>query len=128
MGNSGKRRAAFSVGVLLLGLLASATAFAAAVVRGPYLQLQTDDAITVRWRTDIATDSVVRYGTAVDNLDQAVSVPGSTTEHRVRLDGLPSGQQYYYSVGDSIAPLAGDGDASTCFRSERVKNVSTFAG
>ena len=116
MGNSGKRRAAFSVGVLLLGLLASATAFAAAVVRGPYLQLQTDDAITVRWRTDIATDSVVRYGTAVDNLDQAVSVPGSTTEHRVRLEGLPSGQQYYYSVGDSIAPLAGDGDASFHFR------------
>ncbi|MCU0991010.1 MAG: metallophosphoesterase, partial [Xanthomonadales bacterium] len=92
----------------LLTLLAAAPLFAASVVRGPYLQLQTDAGVTVRWRTDAATDSVVRYGATPGNLNQSVTVPGLTTEHTVRLDGLAAGQQFWYSVGDSSAPLAGD--------------------
>lgn len=92
----------------LLALLASAPLFAATVVRGPYLQLQTDTGMTIHWRSDVATDSVVRYGTTPGSLGQAVTVPGLTTQHAVRLDGLAAGQQFWYSVGDSIAPLAGD--------------------
>ncbi|RPH97185.1 MAG: DNRLRE domain-containing protein [Lysobacterales bacterium] len=92
----------------LLTLLAAAPLFAASVVRGPYLQLQTDAGVTVRWRTDAATDSVVRFGATPGNLNQSVTVPGLTTEHTVRLDGLAAGQQFWYSVGDRNAPLAGD--------------------
>jgi acid phosphatase type 7 len=92
----------------LLALFASAPLFAASVVRGPYLQLQTDSGVTLRWRTDSATDSVVRYGSTPGNLNQSVMVPGLTSEHTVRLDGLGAGQQFWYSVGDSSAPLAGD--------------------
>ncbi|MDX1459678.1 MAG: PKD domain-containing protein [Xanthomonadales bacterium] len=80
----------------------------ALLVRGPYLQMQTDDGITVRWRTDIATDSVVRYGPAADNLNQSVTVGGSRTEHEVALTGLGTAQSYFYSVGDSVAPISGD--------------------
>lgn len=94
--------------IALLTLLAAAPLFAASVVRGPYLQLQTDAGVTVRWRTDAATDSVVRFGAAPGNLNQSVTVPGLTTEHTVRLNGLAAGQQFWYSVGDSSAPLAGD--------------------
>jgi PKD repeat protein len=101
-------RFGISTSLLCLGLLASGTLFAAAVVRGPYLHMQTDDAITIRWRTDVATDSVVRFGLTPGSLDQSETVGGSTTEHAVRLSGLGAAQQYYYSVGDSIAPLAGD--------------------
>lgn len=37
-------------------------ALAASVTRGPYLQLETPENITARWRTDQATGSVVRHG------------------------------------------------------------------
>ena len=57
--------------IALLTLLAAAPLFAASVVRGPYLQLQTDAGVTVRWRTDAATDSVVRYGATPGNLNPA---------------------------------------------------------
>lgn len=92
----------------VLGLFVSFSAQAQTVSRGPYLQLQTDDSVTVQWRTNIATDSVVRYGSSAGSLNLSMVVSGLTTEHSVTLSGLGSAQQYFYSVGDSIAPLAGD--------------------
>lgn len=94
--------------LVLLGLFTSSVSFAASVTRGPYLQLQTETSIIVRWRTDVATDSVVRYGLSPGSLGQSVTVAGSTTEHSVKLTGLGTGQKYYYSVGDSIETIAGD--------------------
>lgn len=78
------------------------------LVRGPYLQMQTDEGVTVRWRTDAATDSVVRYGASAANLSLSQTVSGSRTEHEVVLSGLGAGQQYWYSVGNSEAPIAGN--------------------
>ena len=78
------------------------------LVRGPYLQMQTDDGISVHWRTNIATDSVVRYGPSAEDLNDSVLIPGSRTEHAVALNGLGPGQKYWYSVGDSIAEMGGD--------------------
>ncbi len=97
-----------TITVVLALLLATTSAWPQTVVRGPYLQMPTDDGITIRWRTDVATDSVVRYGPAADNLVNTVTVAGSTTEHSVTLSGLGASQHVFYSVGDSIAPLAGD--------------------
>jgi hypothetical protein len=99
-------RKAFAVA--FLGLLVSASVLAASVVRGPYLQIQTENGITIHWRTDVATDSVVRFGTTAGNLDSSELVAGLTTEHIVALTGLNPAQQYYYSVGDSTVTLAGD--------------------
>lgn len=95
-------------GMALLVLLSTSFAHAQSVTRGPYLQLQTSDGVTVRWRTDVATDSVVRFGPGPGDLSSSVTVGGSTTEHNVSLSGLGAGQQFYYSVGDSIGALAGD--------------------
>jgi PKD repeat protein/murein DD-endopeptidase MepM/ murein hydrolase activator NlpD len=78
------------------------------LVRGPYLQMQTDDGITIHWRTDISTDSVVRYGVSSDNLNNTTSNAGSRVDHAVALSGLGAGQQFWYSVGTSSAPIAGD--------------------
>ncbi|UUZ46600.1 hypothetical protein LP420_22025 [Massilia sp. B-10] len=55
--------------VVLLALLSSSLALAATVVRGPYLQSASSDSITVRWRTDTATDSRVQYGTSAKQPD-----------------------------------------------------------
>ena len=59
---------------------------AAQVGRGPYLQTMTDTSVIVRWRTDLSTDSVVRYGTAPGSLTMTETVAGSATEHTVATD------------------------------------------
>ncbi|HEB61383.1 MAG TPA: metallophosphoesterase family protein [Phycisphaeraceae bacterium] len=80
----------------------------ALLTRGPYLQLGTPTAITIRWRTDLPTDSVVSYGSSPGHLDNSVSDPALVTEHEMALSGLTADTTYYYSVGSSGGVLAGD--------------------
>ena len=87
---------------------------APALTRGPYLQLGTPSSVVVRWRTDVATDSVVRYGAAPAGLASSVSDPVPTTEHIVTLSGLDPAARYFYSVGSSAATFAG-GDPDHAF-------------
>lgn len=94
--------------VMLLVLLSSSLAFAATVVRGPYLQSASSDSITIRWRTDTATDSLVQYGTVAGSLSSSASNATSTTEHIVKLTGLTPNTKYFYNVGASSAVQAGD--------------------
>lgn len=86
----------------------SAAAEAASVTRGPYLQTGTPNSIVVRWRTDTATDSRVRYGPAPGSLTLLSGNATVTTEHEVTVNLLSPDTLYYYSVGTSAAPLAGD--------------------
>ncbi|MEI8357103.1 MAG: metallophosphoesterase family protein, partial [Deltaproteobacteria bacterium] len=84
------------------------------MTRGPYLQSGTPEAVTVRWRTDAATDSRIRWGTDVAHLEQVADDATSTTEHAVRVTGLTPGTTYFYSVGSTTNVLDG-GDAETWF-------------
>jgi acid phosphatase type 7 len=86
----------------------------AVVTRGPYLQLGTPNSMTVRWRTNIATDSRVRFGLSADNLFATADNNASTTEHAVTLNGLNADTKYFYSVGSTGATHAG-GNASHFF-------------
>jgi hypothetical protein len=95
-------------------LSASTTPQAPIVTRGPYLQLGTPTSIVVRWRTDVATDSRVRYGGAPGSLMSVADNTTVTTEHQVALTGLTADTLYYYSVGSTSTVLAGD-DASHFF-------------
>lgn len=94
--------------LLLAGLVPPA--FAQTVTRGPYLQLGTATGMTVRWRTDIATDSRVNFGTSAANLSSSASDATLTTEHEVRLNNLAPVTQYFYSVGTSTSTLAAGSD------------------
>lgn len=101
--------------LLMLALCAfelgmSRTTLAQTVTRGPYLQNSSTTAISVRWRTSTATDSVVRYGTSGGSLTQSVSDATSTTEHELRVTGLTQNATYYYSVGSSSATLGSGTD------------------
>ena len=63
----------------------SGTAGAATLLRGPYLQTATPDSITVRWRADAPTESVVLYGTESGSLHLIDGDLDLTTEHEVKL-------------------------------------------
>lgn len=70
----------------------------AVLIRGPYLQVATDTSMTVRWRTDMAVNSIVEYGATPDHLDRKVVLSEPLTEHIVRVGGLTPDTRYYYSI------------------------------
>jgi hypothetical protein len=71
----------------------------ALVLRGPYLQTPTTSNLVVRWRTDRATDSRVRFGLADDDLAFEATDATVTAEHSVTLSGLSSDTKYFYALG-----------------------------
>lgn len=77
----------------------------ASLTRGPYLQLGTETGITIRWRTDVPTDSRVTWGTVFGTYPNTVDDPVFTTEHEVRIEGLYADTRYYYTIGSSTQTL-----------------------
>jgi hypothetical protein len=71
----------------------------ASLLRGPYLQVATNNSIVIRWRTNTLTRSVVTYGTSVEKLDHTTEDSTLTFEHKVKLTGLTPRTKYYYSIG-----------------------------
>jgi hypothetical protein len=96
----------------------------ASLERPPYLQVGTPTSVIVRWRTDTATGSTVRWGSAPGSLGNSASVPGNTTEHEVPVTGLSPGTTYYYSVGSASETLAG-GDADHWFTTSPTVGAAT---
>ncbi len=85
----------------------------ATITRGPYLQMLTSNSIIVRWRTDVATNSRVHYGTAL-SYGTFKSDALSTKEHIVTLTGLTPATKYFYSIGTTTYTL--QGNASNYFK------------
>jgi len=75
------------------------------VIRGPYLQKGSNDRMIVRWRTDVATESVLSYGTSIGSLSNSASDLTPKTEHSIELTGLSTNTKYYYEVANSAAVI-----------------------
>ncbi len=71
-----------------------------ALIRRPYLQMMNHDGVTLRWRTNFSTESIVRYGTDKNNLTHISSSISAAREHTARITDLSANTQYYYSVGN----------------------------
>jgi hypothetical protein len=80
------------------------------VTRGPYLQMGNQTAVTIKWRTDVAGNSRVYYGTSPGSLTSFADDAASTTEHTVRVTGLVPDTKYYYGIGSTTAMLASGND------------------
>ena len=80
----------------------------ATLTRGPYMNTATQSSIIIRWRTNIATNSKVSFGTTAGNLTQFVTDNTSTTEHVVTIPGLAANTLYYYAIGSTTQTLQGD--------------------
>lgn len=118
-----------NVGAVFLFLLTSTalmprSAGAQTVTRGPYLNIGMPTGVTVRWRTDIATDSRVSFGTAPGILTAIADDGAVTTEHVVEVSGLSPDTKYFYSIGTTTAVLAGN-DLSHYFRTSPAPGTKT---
>ena len=127
-------------GLVVLWSLVGWTQVPAAVTRGPYLQLSTEESVVVVWRSDEATAPVVRYGPSPSKLDQQEakdfalkvsagieitttgkryarlhSAPNGTRQYEMKLSDLEPDTRYYYAIYDGEEKLAG-GDADHFFR------------
>ena len=89
----------FWLAALWLGVMASPGLHAQKLVRGPYLQLPTQNSMVVRWRTDKEAKGYVRWGLSPESATNRVSHSGSLTEHVVQIRGLQPNTRYYYAVG-----------------------------
>jgi alkaline phosphatase/fibronectin type 3 domain-containing protein len=98
-------RIAFPALVLLGVLAAGPSAPALQIVRGPYLQLSHVSGITVRWTTDLASNSTVRFGRASAS-EFTATLPALVTEHALSLGGLSAGTPYFYRVESAAGSAA----------------------
>ena len=71
------------------------------VIRGPYLQKETPNSITVKWRTNTTTESIVNYGTSLGNLNLSESNLLGNIDHELEITGLQPNTKYYYNIEDS---------------------------
>ena len=76
------------------------------LIRGPYLQSGSSTNVILRWRTDPPTDSVVRWGTDLNDLTEALTNTASTSGHEMALTGLVPASTYYYAAGNSTHTFA----------------------
>jgi len=104
----------------VLLMVAVIAAVGQTIVRGPYLQQPTTTSIIIRWRTDVAGNSRVRYGSSPTELTQTVDDAASGTEHEVRITGLAPNTRYYYSIGTTQETLAGGDDNHYFYTSPEV--------
>jgi hypothetical protein len=78
------------------------------LIRQPYLQMVSSDAISVRWRTNVPCFSEVKYGTHPDSLNLHIVDSVLVTDHEIRITGLQPEQKYFYAVTDLTTLLQGD--------------------
>lgn len=97
--------------------------FAQNLIRGPYLQNPTPTSIIVRWRTDVATDSKVQFGSTLTGVSNTILDTTKTTEHRIVVSGLQAKTRYYYRIGNS-ASMYTTADANIYFTTFPLQNVS----
>lgn len=92
------------------------------VTRGAYLQMLGTNSITVRWQTNIASNSKVNFGTT---MAYGTSVNNATisTEHEVQLTGLTANTKYFYQIGTSTTAI--QGDANNFFKTGITYGTST---
>lgn len=102
-----KKNYHFTLVFLFFSLLmqSALTTVAQTLTRGPYLQMGNETGITIRWRTSVATNSRVTWGTTFGSYPNIVDDPASVTEHIVRVTGLTADTKYFYTVGSTSTTL-----------------------
>lgn len=81
---------------------------AVTLAQGPYLQMGSQTAVNVRWRTNIASKSRVAVGTTLGTYPIVVNDATTVTEHELRITGLSPDTKYYYRFGTDTNFIQGD--------------------
>ncbi|MEO6314226.1 MAG: metallophosphoesterase [Chitinophagaceae bacterium] len=77
------------------------------ITRGPFLQMLSTDAVSIRWSTTTANTSRVLWGNSESTLTSVISDGANVIDHELRITGLTSDTKYYYGVGSATSILKG---------------------
>jgi hypothetical protein len=100
-----------------------------AITRGPYLQQGSHDRMTVRWRTVSVGNTVLRYGDALGNLTQTVTLDPLVTEHEVTVTGLNPATTYFYQIEttNAVGTTSAGADSEHYFKTHPASGERTAA-
>lgn len=70
--------------------------------RGPYLQMLSDNAVTIRWQSAEAQLGTLHYGRDPSRLNKQATGQDTHTEHELRLEGLAPLTRYYYRIDGQV--------------------------
>ena len=73
----------------------------AKLVRKPYLQKGTPNAVTLKYRTNTNTETIVNYGTSLGALNSTVSDLTLINNHEIELTGLLPNTTYFYEIANT---------------------------
>ncbi|MCP4441251.1 MAG: hypothetical protein GY810_20290 [Aureispira sp.] len=94
------------------------------IIRGPYLQKGTPTSVVVRWRTGSFSQSVINYGTSLNNLNMTMTDTNSVVDHEIELTGLTPNTVYYYEIANQSSVLD-SANADMYFKTAPVSGSST---
>lgn len=109
----------------LILLAASISVWSQNIIRGPYLQSGSSTSVTIKWRTDAATNSKIWYGAIAGQLSDSLSQDAKVVDHELVLSGLIPNTKYYYAVGDASGQMVGN-DAEHSFISAPLTGAEQF--
>jgi acid phosphatase type 7 len=90
------------------------------LIRGPYLNMGSQNGVVVRWRTDVEEHGLLRYGPAPDKLLFEIAESLSTKEHEIRLTNLLPSTTYYYAIGGATSTYT-SADGKCYFRTSPTR-------
>src|SRR5947209_12225601 len=64
------------------------------ITNGPVVEMVSDTMAQIAWSTNASSGTLLRYGTAPDQLDQKAGMPWGAITHRVELKNLKPGTTY----------------------------------
>ncbi|MFW9920198.1 MAG: metallophosphoesterase, partial [Candidatus Thorarchaeota archaeon] len=70
-------------------------------IRGPTVNLVSNDTASIFWRTATSENSIVHFGKNTSLLESVTNAT-TVTDHLIRLDGLDMDTKYYYTVESGI--------------------------
>ena len=84
-----------------------ALVFAQSVVRGPYLQLRTQNSVQVRFNTSSWCNAKLKYGLSPTNLNLETPNSSGGLSHIINLSGLQAKTKYYYALYNGAVKMQG---------------------
>lgn len=78
------------------------------IVKGPYLQIGTQNSMKIRWETSSACDTKLMYGTDASSLTSVISNTSLVVSHEVSIGSLSAYTKYFYTIGTNSFVLQGD--------------------
>lgn len=112
--------------LLALITLLTISSYAQTLLRGPYLQSQTNTSIKILWRTSDSTIGIVKYGISPTSLINTIVDTINTKNHIVKISGLSPKTKYYYSVGYGTTILAGGNEQHHFYTSISPNDTTGF--